>query len=62
VEQCKDTSFIKPMLCSGTTIGTRAAMLKYLEAMYEEMKVWIGTSKCRFNLNGDVSFVAVPKE
>jgi hypothetical protein len=55
VEQCKDTSFIKPMLCSGTTIGTRAAMLKYLEAMYEEMKVWITTSKCRFNLNGDVS-------
>lgn len=53
VEKCKGTSFIKPMLCSGTTIGTRAAMIKYLEAMYGEMKVWINEAKCRFNLNGD---------
>lgn len=28
-------------------------MLKYLEAMYFEMKVWINEPRCRFNLNGD---------
>ena len=39
VEKCKGISFVEPMLCSGTTIGTRAAMLKYLEIMYGEMKV-----------------------
>ena len=53
VQKCKGTSFKETMLCSGTTIGTRAAMLKYLEAMYAEMKVWINEPKCRFNLNGD---------
>jgi len=53
VEQCKGFHFINTMLCSGTTIGTRAAMLKYLEVMYGEMKTWISTPKCRFNLNGD---------
>jgi len=41
------------MLCSGTTIGTRAAMLKYLEAMYGEMKVWINDRKCHYGINGD---------
>eukprot|EP00977_Amphora_coffeiformis_P004531 scaffold978_cov164-Amphora_coffeaeformis.AAC.2 len=53
VEQCKGFHFIHTMLCSGTTIGTRAAMLKYLEVMYGEMKTWISTPNCRFNLNGD---------
>jgi hypothetical protein len=38
---CKNTPMNETMLCSGTTTGTRVAMLKYLEAMYEEMKVWI---------------------
>ena len=41
------------MLCSGSTVGTRSAMLKYLEVMHAEMKAWINTPKCRFNLNGD---------
>jgi len=40
-------------LCSGTTTGTRAAMLEYLALMYEEMKAWIQDSKCRFPINGD---------
>jgi hypothetical protein len=53
VQQCKGMHFIETMLCSGTTIGTRDAMLKYLEVMYAEMKAWISTPKCRFNLNGD---------
>ena len=43
----------KPMLCSGTTVGTRKAMLKYLEIMYAEMKHWISTPKCHFKKDGD---------
>lgn len=53
ISACKGISFTKPMLCSGTTIGTRAAMLKYLDIMYEEMKVWITEEKCRFDIDGD---------
>jgi len=53
INDCKGITFTKTMLCSGTTVGTRAAMLKYLEAMYAEMKVWINDPKCRFDINGD---------
>lgn len=35
VEKCKGIKFTKPMLCSGTTIGTREAMLRYLTDMHE---------------------------
>lgn len=34
VRECKNITFSKPMLCSGTTIGTREAMLQYLGQMY----------------------------
>lgn len=37
VRECKGISFDEPMLCSGTTVGTRQAMLDYLDAMYQEM-------------------------
>jgi len=50
---CKGVHYDEPMLCSGTTIGTRAAMLRYLEIMYAEMKDWISKPVCRFNINGD---------
>ena len=59
VERCKGINFaepplLSPMLCSGTTIGTRDAMLKYLTAMYEEMKVWTKDPNCCCNpMNGD---------
>lgn len=56
IKQCKgNESFIpnKPMLCSGTTVGTRAAMLKYLERMYAEMRQWIKNPNCHFQMNGD---------
>jgi hypothetical protein len=42
-----------PMLCSGTTVGTRQAMILYLESMYHEMMQWIQNPSCRFNTNGD---------
>eukprot|EP00538_Stauroneis_constricta_P004784 CAMPEP_0119547858 /NCGR_PEP_ID=MMETSP1352-20130426/1892_1 /TAXON_ID=265584 /ORGANISM="Stauroneis constricta, Strain CCMP1120" /LENGTH=442 /DNA_ID=CAMNT_0007592919 /DNA_START=325 /DNA_END=1650 /DNA_ORIENTATION=- len=53
IDSCKHVTYEETMLCSGTTVGTREAMLKYLEIMYEEMKVWIETKECRFNINGD---------
>jgi len=53
IKACKGIQYTKPMLCSGTTVGTREAMLKYFEVMYEEMKVWIQDEKCRFDINGD---------
>ena len=53
IKQCKGKKYEEPMLCSGTTIGTRAAMLQYLEIMYQEMKVWISKEECRFDINGD---------
>jgi hypothetical protein len=53
IEACKGVEYNQTMLCSGTTAGTRAAMLKYLEIMYAEMKVWIEDPKCRFDINGD---------
>ena len=54
VGECKDVHFDEPMLCSGTTIGTRQAMLDYLEIFYGEMKVWMKSPKCNnFGINGD---------
>jgi hypothetical protein len=53
IRACKGVTYDEPMLCSGTTIGTRETMLQYLAIMYEEMKLWINDPKCRFNINGD---------
>jgi len=57
VERCKpETKPIvnHPMLCSGTTIGTRDAMLQYLNDMVDEMKLWMQDPKCCCNkMNGD---------
>jgi hypothetical protein len=53
IKECKGVEYDLPMLCSGTTVGTRAAMLKYLEIMYAEMQIWINDPKCRFDINGD---------
>ena len=54
VNDCKGVRYNEPMLCSGTTIGTRQAMLDYLEIMHEEMTVWMNSPKCCcFRTNGD---------
>jgi hypothetical protein len=53
ITRCKNVKHDEIMLCSGTTTGTRAAMLKYLEIMYEEMKTWMPNENCRNNMNGD---------
>jgi hypothetical protein len=47
VEVCKKIKiFDKVMLCSGTTIGTRQAMLDYLGAMVQEMFEWMSKPNC----------------
>ena len=53
IGDCKGVTYNETMLCSGTTVGTRVAMLKYLEVMYAEMKAWITDPSCRFDINGD---------
>jgi hypothetical protein len=49
LQQCLGVNYEDTMLCSGTTTGTRAAMIKYLHIMYEEMKYWIEHEECRFS-------------
>ena len=52
--QCKGIVLDQVMLCSGTTIGTRVAMIKYLDIMYAEMLVWTDDPEhCRFGFHGD---------
>jgi hypothetical protein len=55
VQKCKQVKiFDEPMLCSGTTVGTREAMLQYFQAMVDEMRVWMKDEKCCCNkMNGD---------
>lgn len=53
VSACKNLKLDEPMLCSGTTIGTRDAMMLYLDRMIREMEEWAQNPKCRFNTVGD---------
>jgi hypothetical protein len=54
VFDCKGVRFDKPMLCSGTTIGTRETMIEYLRVMHAEMVDWMNDPKCCcFPINGD---------
>ena len=59
ISDCKGLDFgrvpyLSPMLCSGTTVGTREAMLAYLTEMHDEMRAWMGDPKCCCNkMNGD---------
>ena len=53
LRQCKGVAFTQPMLCSGTTVGTRSAMLRYLQIMYQEMMNWTQTEHCQFHIPGD---------
>jgi hypothetical protein len=46
IKTCKDIEINQPMLCSGTTVGTRTAMLSYLSEMVKEMKAWMQDPKC----------------
>jgi hypothetical protein len=54
VKQCRGIEIDETMLCSGTTIGTREAMLQYLDIMHKEMVDWMKDPNCCCNaINGD---------
>jgi len=54
VSKCKGLVIDDIMLCSGTTIGTREAILEYLGIMHQEMSEWMKNPKCCCNkMNGD---------
>eukprot|EP00529_Nitzschia_sp_RCC80_P019868 CAMPEP_0113498532 /NCGR_PEP_ID=MMETSP0014_2-20120614/31229_1 /TAXON_ID=2857 /ORGANISM="Nitzschia sp." /LENGTH=424 /DNA_ID=CAMNT_0000392575 /DNA_START=23 /DNA_END=1294 /DNA_ORIENTATION=+ /assembly_acc=CAM_ASM_000159 len=54
VYDCKGVHIDEPMLCSGTTVGTREAMIGYFDVMHEEMDRWMASPKCCcFQTNAD---------
>mmetsp|Transcript_41817 Transcript_41817/g.100366 ORF Transcript_41817/g.100366 Transcript_41817/m.100366 type:complete len:466 (+) Transcript_41817:802-2199(+) len=46
VNSCKGIHIDEPMLCSGTTVGTRRSMLEYFNVMHEEMNQWMSSPRC----------------
>lgn len=53
IRQCKNgTAYDAPMLCAGSTVGTKAAMMKYLEIMIAELETWIHDPGCAFSDQG----------
>ena len=46
IKACKGVAYDEPMLCSGTTIGTRQAMIDYLNIFHDEMNAWMEDPKC----------------
>jgi len=54
IGDCKGVHYDEPMLCSGTTVGTRLAIIDYLNIMEYEMNIWMSSSVCCcFQTNGD---------
>jgi hypothetical protein len=48
ISQCKGIHIKdKPMLCSGSTMGTREGILNYTQVMVREFDTWVHTEKCR---------------
>lgn len=50
--QCKNRTYNEPMLCAGSTVGTKAAMVKYLEIMVKEIEAWMDFPDCAFSDQG----------
>ncbi len=42
-----------PVLCSGSTMGSREGIFEYLTAMREEFDHWKARDKCRLRIKGD---------
>jgi hypothetical protein len=54
VLKCKNFKFgPRPMLCSGSTMGTRQGILNYVDAMVREFDLWKVDKKCRSDMVGD---------
>jgi len=49
LQQCKGIRYNERNLCSGSTVGTKPAMLSYLEIMFEELKAWAKMPNCTFS-------------
>ena len=43
----------KPMLCSGSVMGSREGILDYIDVMEEEFKYWMQRENCRIDNRGD---------
>lgn len=51
--QCKGIHLNETMICSGTTLGTRVAMLKYFGIIYREMVEWAADADhCEYRFQG----------
>lgn len=54
VRNCKDITIgATPMLCSGSTMGSREGILNYLDTMKKEFDEWNKHESCRSNMPGD---------
>ena len=45
IHQCKNITIQQTMLCAGTTVGTRTAMMQYLKTFHDEIEEWNNGSK-----------------
>lgn len=57
VSRCRKTQLLRneslPMLCSGSTMGSREGILQYVNAMVEEFDYWNSYDNCRSDMVGD---------
>ena len=54
VTSCRDFKLGKnPMLCSGSVMGSRDGILKYIDVMEKEFKYWMKRENCRNDNRGD---------
>mmetsp|Transcript_16715 Transcript_16715/g.20853 ORF Transcript_16715/g.20853 Transcript_16715/m.20853 type:complete len:258 (+) Transcript_16715:124-897(+) len=54
VKKCRKMEFEgQPMLCSGSTMGTRQGILDYIDSMVKEFDYWKEHQECRSDMVGD---------
>lgn len=54
IKTCKGVPIgARPMLCSGSTMGSREGILDYTKVMMEEFDDWKTKANCRTNMKGD---------
>jgi len=54
VKLCRNYKFgPKPMICSGSTMGSREGILEYIKVMVEEFDYWKDHKECRSDMVGD---------
>mmetsp|Transcript_20181 Transcript_20181/g.31184 ORF Transcript_20181/g.31184 Transcript_20181/m.31184 type:complete len:233 (-) Transcript_20181:132-830(-) len=54
VTRCRQYTFgPQPMICSGSTMGSREGILQYADVMVEEFDYWKNRTECRSDMEGD---------